>query len=72
MAVATGVLFARRHPASGWRWAVWAGALALAGATAALRVAAGRHFFTDVVVGAAAGSAVGFGLPYLHLRGEAP
>jgi undecaprenyl-diphosphatase len=34
--------------------------------TASFRVAAGMHFVTDVVAGAALGSAIGFFVPYLH------
>ncbi len=34
--------------------------------TGSLRVAAGTHFVTDVVVGAALGSAVGYLVPFLH------
>ena len=43
-----------------------------AAVTASLRVAAGKHFFTDVLTGAGVGSAVGFLVPYLHRRGEGP
>ncbi len=43
---------------------IWAGGLALAGFTSYLRVAADRHYLTDVLVGAAAGSAIGFAIPY--------
>jgi membrane-associated phospholipid phosphatase len=32
------------------------------------RIAAGRHFYTDVVVGALAGAAVGIAIPWLHAR----
>lgn len=39
---------------------------ALASATAVLRIAAGCHFATDVIVGAVLGSAVGFLVPFAH------
>ena len=39
---------------------------AAAATTAALRVAAHRHFPTDVVAGAALGTAVGWVVPLLH------
>lgn len=46
---------------------IWAGGLLLAGTTAYLRLAADRHYFTDVLVGASVGSAIGFAVPYfLH------
>ena len=61
--------FWRRHPRGPARWIVAGTYLALASATAALRVAAGEHFPTDVIVGAAAGSAVGAAVPLLHDHG---
>jgi len=42
------------------------GLFALASATAALRVAAHKHFPTDVVAGAVLGTGVGWALPQLH------
>jgi membrane-associated phospholipid phosphatase len=48
-----------------WPWIV-AGAI---GASVAVeRVAAGQHFPSDVIVGAAAGTAIGLVVPLLHLR----
>jgi membrane-associated phospholipid phosphatase len=41
----------------------------LAGATSALRVEAGQHFPTDVVVGAVLGISTGVAVPLFH-RGE--
>jgi membrane-associated phospholipid phosphatase len=49
----------------GWPWAVVAAA---GGSVAVERVLAGRHFPTDVLVGAAAGFAVGTAVPWLHRR----
>lgn len=43
---------------------IWVGSLALAGFTSYLRIAADRHYLTDVLVGAAAGSMIGFVVPY--------
>lgn len=40
----------------------------LAAATASLRVLSGMHFTTDVLAGAALGSAFGFLVPFLHQR----
>ena len=51
--------------------AVWAGSLAFAAATGYLRVAADRHWLTDVVTGAVVGTVVGAVLPRLHLATEA-
>jgi membrane-associated phospholipid phosphatase len=54
-----------RHHVGAWPWLVSAGV----GATVAVgRVAAGRHFPTDVLVGAAAGTAVGTLVSWLHAR----
>lgn len=56
-----------RHPSSVWPWVITG---AYGASVAAERVAAGRHFYTDVIVGALAGSAVGFVIPWLHERDE--
>jgi hypothetical protein len=40
--------------------------MAGASGTAHLRVRAGKHFYSDVVVGALVGTAVGIGIPWLH------
>lgn len=46
----------------------WSLGLAAAGTTAALRVVAGKHYPSDVVAGAAIGSAIGTVTPLLHAR----
>jgi len=62
-AVSTGTIASRRNSSdAGW---IWAGGLGLATSTAYLRVAADRHFLTDVLVGAAAGAAIGLVLPWV-------
>ncbi|MEZ4403138.1 MAG: phosphatase PAP2 family protein [Kofleriaceae bacterium] len=48
----------------GARLAVWAGAGALAGSTGMLRIRAGRHYPTDVLVGAGVGIGLGLGVTY--------
>jgi len=53
------------------RTAVWASSLMLAGATSDLRVRAGKHFYSDVLAGAAIGAGVGVLVPALHLGGQA-
>jgi undecaprenyl-diphosphatase len=68
MATAYSYLFARRHPDSPLVVPVWLGAHLLAGTTAVLRVEAGQHFWTDVLAGAAVGSAIGYLVPWLHTR----
>lgn len=54
-------------------WVVWLCGLPIAAATAMLRLAADKHWFTDVLLGAASGAAFGAGLPLLfHQPSEAP
>ncbi len=57
----------RGRRAAPWVWAV---GLTLATAVGYLRVAGDAHWATDVAAGAAAGSAIGFALPwFVHRRG---
>lgn len=59
--------YTQRHPEfKGDAW-LWAGTLAAAAGVASLRVAAGRHFPSDIVVGAAAGAFFGWVVPRLHM-----
>lgn len=59
-----------RHPEfRGQAW-LWSGSLATAATVAGLRVAAGKHFPSDVLVGAAAGAFFGWLFPFLHLRSD--
>ncbi len=53
-------------PTSPWRPYLWAGSLALATTVGILRVTSGKHFPTDVLVGALLGSAIGYTIPLLH------
>jgi len=46
--------------------AIWISGITLASLTGYLRIAADRHYFTDVATGAIFGSAIGFLVPYLH------
>lgn len=59
---------AQRRGYEGWPWVYAVGFTAAAG-TAYLRVAADQHWFSDVLVGAVVGTAVGFAVPWLH-RGD--
>lgn len=51
----------RGYKAAPWMWT----GLAIAGTTGYLRVAADKHYATDVLTGAAVGTAIGVGLTYL-------
>jgi membrane-associated phospholipid phosphatase len=59
-------LFAQSSSDSNARAVVWGAELALAAATADLRTRAGMHFYSDALVGAVVGTAVGLAVPYLH------
>jgi membrane-associated phospholipid phosphatase len=53
------------------RWAIalaWVGGLSMAGTVAALRVAAGRHFTSDVITSALIGTGIGAAVPLAHWR----
>jgi membrane-associated phospholipid phosphatase len=62
---------ARLRGRTGWKWLALA-SFAGAAATGWLRVAADRHWATDVLAGAAVGTAVGLSVPLLvmHPAGE--
>lgn len=64
----TSYVFAKYYPDSPWRYAVTAGTFTLAAATGIMRVAGGNHFATDVLVGAAVGTACGILVPWLHTK----
>ncbi len=67
-AVFASTVFGHYFPVSKLKPVVWAGSLALATTTAVLRYEAGKHFPSDILVGAAFGSAMGWLVPYLHQR----
>lgn len=54
-----------RHGGTWWPWVV---TVAVGTSVGLERIAAGRHFPTDVLVGAAAGTVVGLAVPWLHSR----
>lgn len=64
----TSFVFWQYYPESAWRWGVTGISFGLAGTVAALRMAGGCHFFTDVLTGALIGSAYGILIPWLHTR----
>lgn len=53
------------------RWVIWAVGLPAAASVGLLRMGADKHYLTDVLVGAAAGSLFGVGVPLL-LHGREP
>ncbi len=71
-AVYLSTVYPLRHPEfehPGW---LWAGSLAAASTVAILRVAAGKHFPSDVAAGAAVGSLLGWSFAKIHERHPAP
>lgn len=58
--------FAQYFPDSPWKWGVGIGSYSLAAGTAALRMASGNHFASDVISGAALGTGIGILIPWLH------
>lgn len=60
--------FAYRHPNNPLRFVVYAAAIAVGSGIGLTRIAAGKHFPSDVLTGAAAGTAVGLLIPWLHRR----
>jgi len=71
-AVSGSYLFAEGAPDQGSRIAFWATEFTLAAATATLRVRAGKHYYSDVVVGALVGMGLGIGVPLIHGASYAP
>lgn len=64
--IAGSYLFAQASSDRSARAGVWGFELALAAATARLRTRAGKHFYSDVIVGAIVGAGVGYLVPRLH------
>lgn len=59
-------VYGKMNPDSSSKDLVWAGCLATAGVTGYLRYAAGYHYPTDILAGAALGSFAGWLVPQLH------
>jgi membrane-associated phospholipid phosphatase len=62
----TSTVFTDLFGPSKWSHLVWGSTLTLATMTAYSRVKAGKHYPSDVIVGAAVGSAIGYLVPRLH------
>jgi membrane-associated phospholipid phosphatase len=63
VAISAGMVAHRRHYR--YEGAIWASGIAFSTLTAYLRVAADKHYFTDVTSGAALGIAAGLFIPQL-------
>jgi membrane-associated phospholipid phosphatase len=64
---AMSMTFTLRHGATWWPWVI---TVAVGTSVGLERIYAGRHFPSDVLVGAAAGTLVGLAVPWLHARGQ--
>ncbi len=62
----TTYMLCQYFPDSPWKIPVISASYLLAATTAGLRLASGNHFMTDVLCGAAAGTAIGFLVPYVN------
>jgi membrane-associated phospholipid phosphatase len=65
-AATAGAYLAATTERRGVRRAAWGSGFAAAGAVANLRVRAGKHFYSDVAIGALIGTAIGYAVPALH------
>ena len=68
VAVFTGEWFGEFYPQSPYRGVVWALALSAAGLEGVLRVAAGKHFWSDVAAGALVGTGVSLAVIQVHKK----
>ena len=69
-AVFISTVYADYYPESSLRFGVWGAALSAASLTGYLRYRAGKHYPTDIIAGAAAGSTTGWLVPALHRQGD--
>ena len=73
-AFSSAVLFATvwsdYNPQSKWKPYVWGGSLLAASTVGYLRIESGAHYPTDVLLGAAVGSAIGYFIPYIYRERE--
>jgi len=65
-AVFNSIIYEKYNPNSDYKNLVWAISLTSAATTATLRVLAGKHYFSDIVVGAIVGSLVSYYITEIH------
>ena len=66
IAVFTGEWFSEIYPESPYKGIVWASSLSAAGMVGALRIAAGKHFPSDVIMGALVGTGISLSVIRIH------
>ena len=59
-------IYGSYYPDSKWKPYIWTGSILIASTVGYLRIAAGSHFLTDVVVGAIVGATAGYIIPKIH------
>ena len=69
-AVFLSTIYSKYYPDSKWKSIVWGSSLFVASLTASLRVISGMHFLSDVLIGAAVGSLIGYFVPLIHETNE--
>ena len=67
----TAKVFSDLHPESRLKPLVWSLAVGVSGTTAFLRTNAGKHFYTDVIIGWVFGASVGILIPELYKKRNA-
>lgn len=72
IATFTGYTYQLRHPESKLVPWIWGTGMSMAAGVGALRIMAGKHFPSDVLMGAAVGSLCGYFTPRLHLNTKKP
>jgi membrane-associated phospholipid phosphatase len=65
-AVFLSTVYSNYYPDSKWTPYIWGGSLLAASSVGYMRYRAGKHFPTDILVGAAVGSAIGYLIPKFH------
>ena len=66
MAMTTSYIFNQRFPNSEYGLIYTISSFSIASLTASLRVFSGNHYIGDILIGAIAGTSIGFLIPYLH------
>ncbi len=68
MCFLTARLYADYHPDSKWKPVVWTAAAVVPAAAGILRMRAGKHFSSDVLLGYLTGAAIGYFMPRIHFK----
>lgn len=62
----TATVFDDLYPDSDYKYVIWAGAITAPAITGYLRIKAGRHYRSDVIMGYGVGALIGYFIPELH------